>query len=74
MLSPRFEEWILAAAKESGLKLSSYSLPEEPNIAVNLDPRKPQKLLADLKRSSRMLEEPSRVLKDQKRDAHPQKI
>ncbi|RLE45364.1 MAG: hypothetical protein DRJ31_11380 [Candidatus Methanomethylicota archaeon] len=31
ILSPRFEEWILTAARESGLKLTSYNLPEDPD-------------------------------------------
>lgn len=67
MLSPRFEEWILAAARESGLKLSSYNLPEDPDRlheVINLDPRKLQKLLSALKEKSRMLKELSRMLEE----------
>jgi len=65
ILSPRFEEWILTAARESGLKLSSYNLPEDPDRlheVINLDPRKLQKLLSALKERSRMLKELSRIL------------
>ena len=65
ILSPRFEEWILTAARESGLKLSSYNLPEDPDRlheVINLDPRKLQKLLSTLKERSRMLKELSRIL------------
>lgn len=67
ILSPRFEEWVLAAVKESGLKLSSYNLPGDPDRlheTVNLDLRKLQRLLADLKDRSRMLKELSRLLRD----------
>ena len=66
-LSPRLEEWIISAAKESGLRLTSYNLPEDPDTlhkVINLDPRKLQKLLTDLEEKSRMIREFSRILRN----------
>ena len=66
-LSPRLEEWIISAAKESGLRLTSYNLPEDPDTlhkVINLDPRKLQKLLTDLEERSHMIREFSRILRN----------
>lgn len=57
-LSPNLEEWIISSAKEAGIDLESYGLPdksEDFHRIINLDLRKFQKLISDLKvKSPRM--------------------
>ncbi len=57
VLCPRLEEWILKAAKEADLNVEKYSLPNTPgklHREINLDPRKFERLLEDLKDSKRL--------------------
>ena len=56
ILCPKLEDWILKAAKEADLNMEKYSLPTTPeklHREVNLDPRKLERLLTDLKNCER---------------------
>jgi len=63
MLSPNLEEWIIGSAREIGLKLKSYGLPEKGgdlHRIINLDLRKFQDLILDLKDKSPRMKSLSR--------------
>ena len=58
ILCPRLEEWVLEAAKEAGIDIKRYNLPDdgEPlHKVINLDIRKFEKLVNDLKGKSKMM-------------------
>jgi len=58
VLCPRLEEWVLKAAKEADLDISRYNLPddgEQLHKVINLDIRKFEKLVSDLKGKSEMV-------------------
>jgi hypothetical protein len=59
ILCPRLEEWILKAARESGLNIKNYGLPnkaDELHKVINVRLEKYENLISDLKnRKSRML-------------------
>jgi len=67
MLSPNLEEWIIGSAREIGLKLKSYGLPDKGgdlHRIINLDLRKFQDLILDLKDKSPRMKALSRILRD----------
>jgi len=67
MLSPNLEEWIISSAREAGLKLESYSLPdksEDFHRVINLDLKKFQDLVLDLKDRSPRMKALSNILKN----------
>ena len=62
-MSPNLEEWIIGSAREIGLKLKSYGLPEKGgdlHRIINLDLRKFQDLILDLKDKSPRMKSLSR--------------
>lgn len=66
ILCPRLEEWILKAAKESGVDIKRYNLPDDGNElhkVINTDLRKFERLVNDLKCKSKMLEALDRAIK-----------
>ena len=51
VLCPKLEDWLLRAAADSGLSMSTYGLPNRASTlhsVINLDERKIERLLADL--------------------------
>jgi len=65
VLCPRLEEWILEAAKETGIDLERYKLPanaDELHREINFSLDKFEKLLDDLKGSSARLKKLREVL------------
>ena len=67
MLSPNLEEWIIGSAREAGLMLESYGLPDKAadlHRVINLDLRKFQDLILDLKDKSPRMKAFSRILRD----------
>ena len=67
MLSPNLEEWIIGSAREVGLKLKSYGLPDKAGDlrrVINLNLRKFQDLILDLKDKSPRMKALSRILRD----------
>ena len=67
MLSPKLEEWIIGSAREAGLMLESYGLPDKAadlHRVINLDLRKFQDLILDLRDKSPRMEALSRILRD----------
>lgn len=57
VLCPRLEEWILGAAREISVDVLKYSLPDSAKSlhnVINFDLRKFEKLLDELKNSSRI--------------------
>ena len=57
ILCPKLEDWILKAAKEADLRMKKYGLPDTPrelHQVINLDPRKLERLLPDLKNLERV--------------------
>ena len=67
MLSPNLEEWIISSAREAGLKLESYSLPnksEDFHRIINLDLKKFQNLILDLKDKSPSMKALSKILRN----------
>ena len=51
VLCPKLEDWLIRAAGDSDLSMSTYGLPDRANAlhkVINLDDRKIQRLLADL--------------------------
>mgnify|MGYP000307963816 CR=1 FL=1 len=59
ILSPRLEGWILKAAKEAGIDITRYNLPnseEKLHEEINSDLRKLERFLDDLKGKSKMIE------------------
>jgi hypothetical protein len=66
ILSPKLEGWILKAAKGAGIDIKRYNLPddgEQLHKVINLDLRKFERLVNDLKGKSKMLEALERVIK-----------
>jgi len=67
ILCPRLEEWVLKAAKEAGIDIKRYNLPddgEQLHKVINLDLRKFERLVNDLKGKSKMLEALEIAIKD----------
>ena len=67
MLSPNLEEWIISSAREAGLKLESYSLPnksEDFHRIINLDLKKFQNLILDLRDKSPSMKALSKILRN----------
>lgn len=59
ILCPRLEEWIIKATEEAGIDIKRYNLPddgEKLHKVINIDLRKFEKLVKDLKGKSKMLE------------------
>ncbi|HUV02914.1 MAG TPA: hypothetical protein VMW67_05675 [Desulfobacteria bacterium] len=58
ILSPRLEEWILKAAKDAGINIKRYNLPndeEKLHEEINTDLRKFERLVNDLRGKSEMI-------------------
>ena len=67
MLSPNLEEWIIGSAREAGLMLESYGLPDKAgdlHRVINLDLERFQKLVLDLRDKSSRMKALSRILRD----------
>jgi len=65
VLCPRLEEWILKSAREAGIDVRDYSLPNDAkklHEEINISLEKLEKLLADLKNSSNRLKTLKRLL------------
>jgi hypothetical protein len=65
ILSPRLEDWILKAAKEAGIDIKRYNLPddgEQLHRVINLDLRKFERLVNDLRGQSEMIKALERAL------------
>jgi len=65
VLCPRLEEWILKAAQEAGIDVKKYNLPNSAtqlHREINISLDKFEKLLEDLKDSSRRLRTLKRLL------------
>jgi len=59
VLCPRLEEWVLKATEEAGIDIKRYNLPDDGDQlhkVINLDLRKFERLVNDLKGKSKMLE------------------
>jgi hypothetical protein len=66
ILSPRLEEWILKAAKDAGVDIKRYKLPddgEQLHKVINLDLKKFDRLVNDLKDKSEMIKALERAIK-----------
>ena len=58
ILCPRLEEWVLKATKEADLDISRYNLPDDGDQlhkVINIDLRKFETLIKDLKGKSEMV-------------------
>jgi len=69
ILCPRLEEWVLEAAKEAGIDIKRYNLPddgEQFHKVINIDLRKFEKLVNDLKVKSKMMKALEKALKERK--------
>jgi hypothetical protein len=67
ILCPRLEEWVLKAAKEADLDISRYNLPddgEQLHKVINLDIRKFETLIKDLKGKSEMVKALQKSIKE----------
>jgi len=65
VLCPALEEWILRAARESGIDVTKYNLPNNAaklHAEINISLDKFEKLLEDLKDSSNRLKTLKRLL------------
>ena len=65
VLCPRLEEWILKAAREAGIDVRKYDLPNDAirlHREINISLDKFENLLEDLKRSSSRLKSLKRLL------------
>ena len=57
VLRPRLEEWVIRAARETGLDMDRYGLPSEGrklHQVINVDLRKFERVIDDLNRSPRL--------------------
>jgi hypothetical protein len=66
ILTPRLEEWILKAAKDAGVDIKRYKLPddgEQLHKVINLDLKKFDRLVNDLKDKSEMIKALERAIK-----------
>ena len=69
VLCPLLEEWVLKAAKEAGIDIKKYNLPddgEQLHKEINLDLRKFERLMKDLKEKSKMIKALEKALKERK--------
>ena len=69
VLCPLLEEWVLKAAKEAGIDIKRYNLPddgEQLHKVINLDLRKFERLVNDLKGKSEMMKALEKALKEWK--------
>jgi hypothetical protein len=67
ILCPRLEEWVLKATKEADMDISRYNLPddgEQLHKVINLDIRKFEKLIKDLKGKSEMVKTLEKSVKE----------
>lgn len=67
VLRPRLEEWVLKATEEAGIDIKRYNLPDDGDQlhkVINLDLRKFERLVNDLKGKSKMLEALEIAIKD----------
>lgn len=67
ILCPRLEEWIIKATEEAGINIKRYNLPddgEQFHKVINIDLRKFERLVNDLKGKSKMLEALEIAIKD----------
>jgi hypothetical protein len=68
ILCPRLESWILKVAKEAGIDIKRYNLPnseEKLHKEINTDLRKFERLLNDLKGKSRMMDALEKAIMEQ---------
>jgi len=69
VLCPLLEEWIIKAAKEAGIDIKRYNLPDDGDQlhkVINLDLRKFERLVNDLKGKSEMIKALEKALKERK--------
>lgn len=69
VLCPRLEEWIIKASEDAGIDIKRYNLPddgEKLHKVINLDLRKFERLVNDLKGKSKMLGALDTALKKQR--------
>ena len=55
VLCPKLEDWILRATRDARLDITKYGLPNDPTAlhrVINLDPRKIERLLGDLRNAA----------------------
>jgi len=67
VLRPRLEEWIIKATEEAGIDIKRYNLPddgEQLHKVINMDLRKFERLVNELKGKSKMLEALEIAIKD----------
>jgi len=67
VLCPRLEEWVIKAAKEAGIDIKRYNLPddgEQLHKVINLDLRKFERLVNDLEGKSKMMKALERSIKE----------
>jgi len=65
ILSPRLEDWILKAAKESNIDVKMYGLPDDPiklHAEINIQINKFEKLIRDLMKTIKKLKSLAEVL------------
>jgi hypothetical protein len=68
VLCPRLEEWLIKVTEEAGVDIGRYGLPndgEKLHKVINLDLRKFEKLVNDLKDKSKMLKALKKALMEQ---------
>lgn len=68
VLNPKLEEWILKSAKEVGVNMEDYSLPEDADelhkvIATKNPPKEFVHLIEDIKKRSKMLRALEKLIK-----------
>lgn len=66
VLCPRLEDWILKAAKEAGINIKDYSLPDDANELhkiINANREKFFLLIEDIKKRSKMLKTLEKMIK-----------
>lgn len=66
VLCPRLEDWILKAAKEAGIYIEDYGLPDDANELHKIINTKLQKfilLIEDIKKKSKMLKTLEKMIK-----------
>ncbi len=69
ILCPRLEEWVLKATKDAEIDIKGYNLPDDGerlHKEINIDIRKFEKLIDDLKGKSRMLKALENSIKERR--------
>jgi len=67
VLSPRLENWILEAAKEAGMNMEEYGLPNNANNlhkVINIKLESFKKLIEEMKQKSKMLKRLERLIRE----------